>query len=269
MVCMQKQPRSNREQVRQTGEYIKACKNQVLRSVRGPQPLLALQSFYADMSSLCSRPGAFIDPSHLNAAIGATAKAWTPAWARLPQKQKQQACHEMHAFLTEMLQRCQLLLPDVEAREAANLLWSSAKLGLNPDALLPGMTDSLAHQFMADIHAAKGQEFANVMVACAKLQLSPCEGGLVKTICGCLTTADLSTFDSQAVANTLHSLATIPAATPSVEVLDALCRRFDVLLESCPAAELPNAQSIANTMWALRKLKHAHQMRWPYPWWAE
>jgi len=69
MTCMQKQRRSNWDQVRQTGEYIKVYKNQLLESVRGPQPDLALQSFYGDMSSLCSRPGAFIDPSHLNAVI--------------------------------------------------------------------------------------------------------------------------------------------------------------------------------------------------------
>ena len=257
MTCMQKQRRSNWDQVRQTGEYIKVYKNQLLESVRGPQPDLALQSFYGDMSSLCSRPGAFIDPSHLNAVIGATAKAWTPAWARLGQQKQQQARHEMHAFLTEMLQRLQPLLPDVGARQAANLLWSSAKLGLNPDALLPGMTDSLAHQFMADMDVATGQEFANVLVACVKLQLEPCQGGLVKAICGRLATVDISTVGSQAVANTLHSLAMIPAAAPSVEVLDALCQRFGVLLKSRQPAELPNEQSIVNTLRALSKLKHA------------
>ena len=183
---MQKQRRSNWDQVRQTGEYIKVHKNQLLESVRGPQPDLALQSFYGDMSSLCSRSGAVIDPSHLNAVIGATAKAWTPAWACIGQQKQQQARHEKHAFLTKMLQRLQPLLPAVGAREAANLLWSSAQLGLNPDALVPGMTDSLARQFMADMDAATGQGFASVLVACAKLQLSPCQGGLVKAICGCL-----------------------------------------------------------------------------------
>ncbi len=54
------------------------------------------------------------------------------------------------------------------------MLWSSAQLGLNPDALVPGMTDSLAQRFMVDIDAADGQDFANVLEAFAKLQLSPC-----------------------------------------------------------------------------------------------
>ena len=105
--------------------------------------------------------------------------------------------------------------------------------------------------------AATGQEHSNVLVACAKLQLSPCQGGLFQAILNQLATADLSTFGSQAMANTFHSLATLPAATPSVEVLDVLCRRFGVLLSSSQAAKPPDAQHIANTMWGLSKLKHA------------
>ena len=257
-MCMQNQRRPNQDEIRETGEYIKVHKNQMLKSVRGPQPDLALQKFYEDMSSLRSTPGVFIDPSHLNAIIGATAKAWTPARASLgQQQQQQQAHHEIHAFLTEMLQRLQPLLPDVGAREAANLLWTSAKLGLNPNALVPGMTDSLAQEFMADMDVAIGQEFANVLLACAKLHISPCQGELFKAIKYQLATSDLSDFEPQHVANTLHSLATIPDAAPSVEVLDALCHRFGVLLNSRQAVELPNAQNIANTMWALSKLKHA------------
>ncbi len=254
---MQNQRRPKQNQTRETGEYTKVYKNQLLQSVRGPQPELALQSFYGHMSSLCCRPGAFIGPSHLNAIIGATAKAWKLAQARLTQQKQEHAQHQMHTFLIGMFERLWTLLPDVEERQAANILWSSAQLELNPDALLPGMTDSLARQFMLDMDAAIGQGFANILVACAKLQLSPCQGKLVKVILNRLATADLSNFEPQHMSNTLHSLAIIPAAAPSVEVLDALCHRFGVLLNSRQAVELPNAQNIANTMWALSKLKHA------------
>ncbi len=156
-----------------------------------------------------------------------------------------------------MLRRLQPLLRAVRAREAANLLWSSAKLGLNPDALVPGMTDSLAREFIIDMDAANAQELANVLVACAKLQLSPCHGDLVQAILNQLATAGLSTFGPQDVANTLHSLAILPDAAPSVEVLDALCQRFGVLLSDRQAVKLPDAQNIANTMWGLSKLKHS------------
>ena len=110
---------------------------------------------------------------------------------------------------------------------------------------------------MFDMDVATGQHFASILVACAKLQLSPCQGGLISAICGRLTIESMSTFASQAVANTLHSLVTIPAAAPSAEVWDALCWRSDVLLKSRQAAELPNQQNVANTMWALSELKYA------------
>ncbi|DBA80125.1 TPA: hypothetical protein ACH3X2_007606 [Trebouxia sp. C0005] len=253
----QKQRKQAANQGRCTAAYIRAQKDKLMQSVRGPQPDLALDSFFTDMSALCSRSASCIDHTHLNAIPGAIAKAWTPAWAGLGQQKQQQARHQMHAFLTKMLQKLQPLLSDVGAREAANLLWSSAKLGVDPHALVPGMTDSLACQFMADMDAATGQGFANVLVACAKLQLSPCQGGLFKAILNQLATTDLSKFDPQNVANTLHSLVTLPAAAPSIEVLYALCKRFRSLLSSRHTCELPDAQSIANTMWALRELRHA------------
>ncbi len=137
-------------------------------------------------------------------------------------------------------------------REAANLLWSSAQLGLNPDALVPGMTDSLARQFMVDMDAATGQGFANVLAACAKLQLSPCQGGLVKAICRRLAAVDMSTFGSQAVANTLHSLATLPAATPSIDMpgmTDILARQFMVDMDTA------TGQGFASVLVACAKLQ--------------
>ncbi len=252
-MCMQNQCK----QGGRTAAYIGAQKDKLMQSVRGPQPDPAMDSFYRGMSALCSRPESCINYMHLNAVIGATAKAWTTARGRFAQQKQNHAHHQMHAFLTKMFRTLQPLLPDVEVRQAANMLWSSAQLGLNPDALVPGMTDSLARRFMVDMNAANGQSFANVLVACAKLQLSPCRGVLCKTILNRLATADLSNFEPQPVANILHSLATIPAAAPSIEVLDALCQHFDVLLKSRQAVELPNEQSIASTMWALSKLKHA------------
>ena len=254
---MQKQRRPGWNEIRQTGENIKVQRDQLLLSVRGSQPDLALQRFYGGMSSLCSRPDASLGPSHLNAIIGASAKAWTTAWGRLAQHEQQQALHRMLAFLTEMLLRLQPLMPEAEERQVANIMWSLAKLELKPDVLVPGMTDSLAQQFIANMDVATGEGFSNVLVACAKLQLNPCQGELFKAIRARLTAANLSSFNAQAVANILHSLATLPAAAPPDQVLDALCKRFGALLKSRQAAELPNAQNIANTIWALSELKFA------------
>ncbi len=256
LMSMQNLRKQHQDQGRRTAAYIRAQKDKLMQSVRGPSDL-ALNSFYKDMSALCSRSESCINHMHLNAIIGATAKAWTTARGESAEQKHQQAHHQMRVFLTAMCQRLQSPMPAVGAREAANLLWSSAQLGLNPGALVPGMTDSLALQFMANVDVAIGQEFANVLVACAKLQLSPCQGELVKAVCVRLAIVDMSDFNCQAVANILHSLVALPAVAPSIEVLDALCKRFKVLLNSRQTYELPDAQSIANTMWALSKLKHA------------
>ena len=146
---------------------------------------------------------------------------------------------------------------ETKAPVAAGLLKSSVKLGLNPDAVVPGITDSLGQQFMADMDAATGQDLAIVLAACAKLQLSPCQGELLKAIFARLAVADSSSFDSQHVASRLHSIAMITCVAPSIELIDSLCKRFGMLLKSCQADEVPNAHSIATTISALSKLRYA------------
>ncbi len=110
---------------------------------------------------------------------------------------------------------------------------------------------------MADMDAATGQDLAKVLAACAKLQLSPCEGALRKAILARMAVADSSSLGSQQVANRLHSMAMTTAATSPIQLIDSLCKRFGVLLKSCQADELPNAQSIATTISALNKLRFA------------
>ncbi len=156
-----------------------------------------------------------------------------------------------------MLERLQPLLPAVRAPAAASLVLSLAKLRLNPDALVPGITDSLGQRFMVDMDAASGHDLASVLMACAKLQLSPCEGALRKVILARMAVADSSSLGSQQVANRLHSMAMTTAATSPIQLIDSLCKRFGVLLKSCQADELPSVQSIATTISALNKLRFA------------
>ncbi len=55
---------------------------------------------------------------------------------------------EMTRFFGSTLLWLKPMLPDVEAQAVSNILWSSAKLGLNPDAFVPGMTDALAAKLL-------------------------------------------------------------------------------------------------------------------------
>jgi len=248
--------------------YIKEQWQLAAQSIRHSSPDKVMEAYYGRMEQMCHCTEKQLTSVHINAIVHGTAKVWVAAErSHSDRGGEQQTDQKLRSFIVRMLRRLQPLLPVVRAREAANLLWSSAKLGLNPDALVPGMTDSLAREFIIDMDAANAQELANVLVACAKLQLSPCQGGLFQAIWNRLATAGLSTFGPQDVANTLHSLAILPDIAHSVEVLDALCQRFGVLLSDRQAVKLPNAQHIANTMWGLSKLK-LHQVSWPCPWWA-
>ena len=233
-------------------QYIKEQWQLAAQSVRHSSPDKVMEAYYCCIDQMCRYSKKQLKSKHISAAVYGTAKVWTVAQAsHSGWYSEQQADQKLRSFMVRMLHRLEPLLPTVSARQAANLLWSSARLRLNPDALVPGMTDSLAREFIVDMDAAIGQEHSNVLVACAKLQLSPCQGGLFQAILNQLATADLSTFGPQAMANTFHSLATLPAATPSVEVLDVLCQRLGALLSNSQAAKPPDAQHIANTMWGL------------------
>ena len=239
-------------------QYIKEQWQLAAQSVRHSNSHKVMEAYYGCMDQMCCCSTKQLNCIHISAIVNGTAKLWGAAGTRQSGLAgEQQAEQNLRDFIARMLERLEPLLPAVSARAAASLLWSSAKLGLNPNALVPGMTDSLAQEFMADIDAATGQQLASVLVACAKLRLSPCQGGLFKAILHRLVTGDLSQFNPQTMANVLHSLAKLPAAAPSIEVLDALCKRFGVLLSSRKTCELRDAQNIANTLWALSKLKHA------------
>jgi hypothetical protein len=232
------------------------------QSVKHSSPDKVMEAYYSCMDQMCCQSEKQLNYAHISAIVHGTAKVWTAAGGRrscwVAEGRPEQ---NLRSFIARMLRRLQPLLPAVGARLVATVLWSLAKLGLNPDALVPGMTDSLAQQFMADMNAANGLPLATVLFACAQLQLSPCQGALFKAICGRLAVADLSKFDPQNVATILHSLATLPAAAPSIELLDALCQCFGVMLNGRQAAdglnELPSARDIASTIWALSKLKHS------------
>ena len=171
--------------------YIKEQWQLAARSVGHSNPDKIIEAYYGCMDQMCCCSVKQVNSIHISAFVHGTAKLWVAAGARHSGRGgEQQPEQKLRGFIVRMLKRLQPLLPAVRAPAAANLLWSSAQLGLNPDALVPGITDSLGQQFMADMNAATGQDLANVLVACAKLQLSPCQGGLRKAVFARLAVAD-------------------------------------------------------------------------------
>ncbi|KAL3149748.1 hypothetical protein ABBQ38_013574 [Trebouxia sp. C0009 RCD-2024] len=156
------------------------------------------------------------------AVVTASAQLWSAA-RRYDSFTKQADIHERLATVYQQcLQSLQYMLGDMSAWEIRNVVWSSATLGCNPDAIIPGMLHHLTVKFAQLTDATKEDQRPN----------------------------------AQACANLLWALATIryPAAA---EVVDAVCNRMYSLLQSTDQHIRPNAQHTANTFWALKELKHA------------
>ncbi len=133
----------------QISTYIAEQQSTALAGVRAHQPGQALMSFYASMEHLCSIAGPLLNYINLSAIITATAQLWTSAQANISFKTSANKVGiEMTRFFGSTLLWLKPMLPDVEAQAVSNILWSSAKLGLNPDAFVPGMTDALAAKLL-------------------------------------------------------------------------------------------------------------------------
>ena len=188
--------------------------------VRGRQPDKALLGFYASMEHLCSVAGPLLNHINLSAIITATAQLWTSAQAKSSFKPGgNSAAFEL--FCSILLQ-LEPMLPDVGAREASNILWSSAKLGLSPDASVPGVTDALAAKVLQLTKAA------------ARRQPS-----------------------AQSCANSLWALASLGHEPADRGLVDAVCNHFVMLIRHHHARQRPTSQEVSNMMWALGELNHA------------
>ncbi|KAL0028055.1 hypothetical protein WJX77_003840 [Trebouxia sp. C0004] len=118
--------------------YIREQWQLAAQSVRHSSPDKVMEAYYGCLDQICRSSEKQLDSIHISAAVYGTAKVWIAAKTRHSGWcGKQQADQKLRSFIVRMLQRLEPLLPAVSARQAANLLWSSAQLRLNPDALVP------------------------------------------------------------------------------------------------------------------------------------
>jgi len=251
------QDEAHLKQLKRTGYYIKDQTLLLMRHSRGQNFDKALRHFYTHILAMCARPESCVNHIHLTAILGGLAKARAAAKVCHAIPNHQQDVDDLHRFTAKMLGTLQSVCKALSVREASNLLSSLSKLSIHPGLMVPGTVDAIAQQLMANMHLANGQDLADVVAAYSMLQLTPCCEDLMRAVSRQLAVADLSNIGPFRVAKLSYSLATIPTAAPSIKALDALCERFGVLLRSHQLAELPSAQSIAITMWALSKLKYA------------
>lgn len=205
--------------------YIKALKTAALSSLGGPDQEASLTRFLIRMDDLLAAAAPRMNYINFAAVVTASAQLWSAA--RKYDTFTNQA--DIHEGLVAVYQQClqglqglQHRLVEMSAWEIRTVVWASATLGCNPDAVIPGMLHHLTFKFAQLTDATKEDQRPN----------------------------------AQACANLLWALATMryPAAA---EVVDAVCDRMYSLLQSTDQHIRPNAQHTANTFWALMKLKHA------------
>ena len=207
--------------------------------------------------TVCAKPESCVNHIHLTAILGGLAKACETAEACHAFQNHQQAVDHLHRFTAKMLELLQPVCKALSVREASNLLSSLSALSIDLKRMAPGTVDAIAQQLMDNMDHANVQDLSDVVAGYSMLQLTPYCEDLLQAVSKQLAVADLSRTWSYRVSRMAYKLATIPNGAPSLQALEALCERFGVLLRSHQVAELPNAQAIANMMWALSKLKYA------------
>ncbi len=142
----------------------------------------------------------------------------------------------------------------------------SAKLGLTPDAFVPGMTDALAAKMLQLTKdearcQPSAQNCANFVWALAPLGHYPKDKGLVDAVCGhfarLIKHRDQSKRPkAQEAANVVWALATLGHEPADKGLIDDVCNHFARLIKHLEESKRPNAQQSANIVWALATLGH-------------
>lgn len=242
----------------QMTSYIKAQQHAAIQNICKGPPGSIMSMYMRRMDMLCAESEGRLNRMHINAILHGAALICTADVKRHGGMLHPQVYGPaLNGFLSRMLKSLQNMMPNVDCRASSSILWSCAKLQCNPDHLYPGTVDSLGQRFIADMDSAIGQSYSSLLLACADLQLYPCEGQVLQKVMHRLSSTDMSSFAAQAIANIIYSLARLPLLDPSTQLLHMLSDSFLDKMQSRDARDHPNAQELANVMWSLAKLPSA------------
>ena len=238
--------------------FIKSRAKQASQAVRRGRPMQIVVWYCEEMNQLCRDESAHLNLIHVGAMLNGAAWLWTAAkssydryfWT--PSREDHQV---LQTFAQDMLQWVHQFSPQLTSRSASNILWALSKLGVGPQQLSLETIDNVAQRFMADIQAATGQSYATVLLACAELQLNPCDGKMLPDLVAHMDSRDINHFDDQAVVNIMYSLANLPYVKSPPKLINMLCQSFmEQLL--VVHAKPPQPQMLANFIWALQAFRH-------------
>lgn len=222
-----------------------------------------LRELYRQMLACSSSPDSnFI---HYSASIHSTATVFSASWTALgPAQPQQQESHQLATkCVTQLLQRLEAVLPQLRAQNASNTLWSCAKLGLNPEIAVPGITARLIST-VAEDDSTVPQELSNAVWAVATLkgagQVALVDMAVVGAMCTRFVAfASVASTDkpakSQEVSNLLWAAATLDLRLEAAS-LDELCAYLVHLVQQPSSQATVTAQAVSNALWCFRKMRH-------------
>ncbi|KAL3149818.1 hypothetical protein ABBQ38_013640 [Trebouxia sp. C0009 RCD-2024] len=245
--------------------YTKQEKEAAISLARAGRSEAALTGFCDSMDALFSRAGFLMDHINYAAIVTALAHIWEAAQHNDRFRSHAGVLDGIQALYRRCVQSLRALLADMAPQQVSTVLWSSAKLGYNPDTAVPGMVHNMTLRLLTLIEVVEerqlpnAQECANVIWALATMGHPAATTELVNTVC--LRFDRLTQHEdnnqrptAQNAANMLWALATL--GHPAAEVLDAVSLHFARLTRHTDAKQRPNAQAAANMLWALATMGH-------------
>ena len=130
----------------------------------------------------------------------------------------------MEAVYRQSLMQLQPLIPQMGGQVISNILWSSARVGFSPNEVVPGMVCLLTRSYLQLVAAGD-------------------------------TLEDKQALSAQSSANFMWALFTMDPSAATLDVMDTVLMHFACLNCSSDVRRRPNAQEVANVMWASAQLQ--------------
>ncbi|KAL3149778.1 hypothetical protein ABBQ38_013604 [Trebouxia sp. C0009 RCD-2024] len=173
----------------------------------------------------------------------------------------------IEAVFQQSLKQLQPRMNSVGAQAISNIVWSSAKLGLDPDKYMPGMVRILTSRFMQLVHAAdkrqhpSAQGAANLVWALARMHHAAATSELLDAVSSYFGSLiyhpdKWQRPNPQSIANMVWALAQLKHSPKDARLLDDLCVYMHSLLIAQGSRDRPGAQAVANMLWGLAVLQH-------------
>ncbi|KAL3149758.1 hypothetical protein ABBQ38_013584 [Trebouxia sp. C0009 RCD-2024] len=247
--------------------YIKQRQNAALILAPG-SPQAALTGFCDSMDALLATAAPRMNHSNSTVVITASMHTWGAVHDKLTEptglRERLKTLHERCVW------HLQSQLEDMSAREISSVLSASASLGWSPDAVVPGMVQTLtvrllqAHEAGQEIQRPTARDYADLLSALSTLgnpARPAATAEMVDSIA--LHFARLTQHpdigqhpNARSCGNFLNAFAKLKHTAATAEVVDPVSVHFARLVASANAKHRPLARDMAGVLWALGTLKH-------------